>query len=368
MKFSCEGTDLISAVNTVARIGGGGRLINPILEGIKVLAKDGKVTFFATDLEMYIRKTIKADIKEEGQVVLPGKLLGEYVNKIGTGKITLTSQGDNCILEHGNNNRGSFSLFLLEEYPDLINLTTKPMFSILGGDLKELISKTTIFASTDGARPILKGVLFEIEQGKLTSVALDGFRLGRVENVIKVYGDVGRIVVPARSLEEVKKLIVDEKEDINVIVENKFMQIEIGPITFATRLIDGEFVNYKQVIPKDFPSNIVVERKAFASSVGRTRVFGVNENKVNLVELSISDKKVEISSMSERGGGNEVIDGNLTGHDIKISFDSNYLFDALNIIEDEFIKFSYSSPLSPCVITNTKPDNYLFLVLPLKTN
>jgi DNA polymerase-3 subunit beta len=366
MKFICESDDLKSAVAIVSH-GTNGKTINPILEGIKIAAEKDSVTFFATDLEIYLRKTIKADIKKGGTAILPGRLFADYAGKIDGGQISFTMEGDTAVIEHGDGNNGNFGCLPVAEYPDLINLAEKPAFTINARDLKDIISKTTIFASADNARPILRGVLFEIDQktSELTAVALDGFRLSKITKpVIKPASDT-KIIIPARSLDEIRKLLTDENEEISIIIENKFVQVAVGSTVFASRLIDGEFVNYKQIIPTEFTSSVVVETNALTSSIGRASLLARNE-KVNLVSLTVTDKQITIDANSELGKISERVPANLEGQDIKIAFNSKFLFDAINAGTDEFIKIAFNAPLSPCVITNAKGGDYLFLVLPIR--
>jgi len=364
MKFICESDDLKNAIAVVAHAASG-KTLNPILEGIKVVAGKDTVTFFATDLEIYLRKTIKADIKQEGDTVLPARLLADYISKIDGGQISFTAENDTAVIEHGDGNQGNFGCLSVKEYPDLISLDTKPAFELPAKELKDIITKTTLFAAVDNARPTLRGVLFELVGKDLTTVALDGFRLSKVtKTVSKSTGDM-KIIIPARALDEIKKLLVDENENIGIIVENKFVQVAVGSTTFASRLIDGEFVNYKQIIPTEFVSSVIVETNALTSSVGRASLLSRNE-KVNLVSLTITDKQITVDANSELGKINEKVPANLEGQDIKIAFNSKYLFDAINAGNDEFIKIAFNAPLSPCVITNAKAGDYLFLVLPVR--
>jgi DNA polymerase-3 subunit beta len=368
MKFICEGEDLRAAVATVSH-GTSGKTINPILEGIKITAEKNTVTFFATDLEVYIRKTIKADVRQEGSIVMPGKLFAEYVGKIDGGQIAFTGETDTAVIEHGGGNVGHFSCLPLKEYPDLINLSASPAFTIKAAELKDIISKTTLCAASDNGRPILRGVLFETDAAanNLTAVALDGFRLSKIIKPIIKPTVSTKIIIPARALDEMRKLLNDDKEGINIVIENKFVQISAGATVFASRLIDGEFVNYKQIIPAEFTSSVIVETAPFLASIGRASLlYGIN--KVNLVTLSVADKQIALTANNELGKINERVPANLDGKDLVIAFNSKYLFDAVNTINNEFIKLSFNTPLAPCVITNAKKDNYLFLVLPVRLN
>ena len=175
MKLKCDGLDLAEAVSTVSRAINA-RSLNPILEGIKLTAKDGMLTLAATDLEMYIQKTIRADVETEGIAIVPGRLFNEYVGKLGNFSVGLKLEGDNMQITHGEN-VGNFQCLLLIEYPDIVNINKKPHFTIKSDSLRDFITKTRISVSNDDSRPILKGILCEIGQDKITGVALDGYRL-----------------------------------------------------------------------------------------------------------------------------------------------------------------------------------------------
>ena len=365
MKLICDGLDLAEAVNVVARAANA-KAVNPILEGMKLVAKDGKLTLSATDLEIYANRTIRADIKVEGTVVVPGKLFSEYVRKISGSQISVTVEGNTVVINHGDS-VCNFQTLLLAEYPDIVKLKAKPHFEIKGDALRDFISKAIISASSDDSRPVLKGVLCEIKGSQLTGVALDGFRLSRVQKQIVNHGGDTKIIVPARALEEVRKLLGDDSSAVSITIENKFFEVSLSGTTFASRLIDGEFINYKQIIPATFDNNVVVERTSFEQSVERAGLL-VRNDKINLVTLKISDKKIGITSTNEIGKIAEVVDAKLTGKDISISFNAKYLFDALRASGNDFIKLQYTAETSPCVITGAKDGDYLFLILPVRTN
>jgi len=363
MKLTVDGQDLAEAISTASRATSA-RTINPILEGIKLTARDGTLTLAATDLEMYIQKTIRADIKSEGTVVVPGKLFNEYVGKLGNFSVELTLEGENMVIRHGEN-VCNFQTLVLVEYPDIINLDKKPHFSIKADMFKDFITKTRISVSGDDSRPILKGVLCEITGDKITGVALDGFRLSKIQKSIKNHANDISVVVPARSFDEIKKLIADDNGEVSIIIDNKFFQVSIGKTIFAGRLIDGDFINYSQIIPSAFESSVVVEKTAFEQAVERASLL-VRSDKINLVTLHIADKLISVTSNNEIGAIAEKVPAKLTGKDIKISFNAKYLYDVLRATSDEFVKINFNGELSPCTIENAKPADYLFLVLPVR--
>lgn len=365
MKFICDGEDLKTAVAIVAH-GTNSKTVNPILEGIKIVATGNEVTFFATDLELYIRKTIHADVKQEGSALLPGKLFCEYIGKIGKGQIIFTSSDTSAVIQHGDND-GNFSCMPVNEYPDLIDLNTKPLFYLRGGDLREVINKTAPFTAQDNARPVLRGALFDVDSNNntLTAVALDGYRLARVTKPLVRPTGSAKLIIPSRALEEMRRMLTDDNEEIGLIVEKKFVQITLGSTVFATRLIDGDFVNYRQIIPTEFNSSVVVETAPLLAAVGRAGLLA-GTNRINLLTLTTADKSLELYANNEMGQINERVPANLDGANIKIAFNSKYMFDALNTISDEFVKLSFTTPLAPCVVTSANRGDYLFLVLPVR--
>jgi DNA polymerase-3 subunit beta len=365
MKIICDGLDLADAISTVSRAISS-RASNPVLEGIKIVAKGKTVTLSATDLDIYLQKTIRADVKVDGSAVVPGRLFGDYIRKLTSQQISLTSEGSSIIINHGDS-VCNFQCLAIAEYPDIISLSSAPSFSIKSEALRDFIAKTVIFAGMDDSRPVLKGVLCELNKNQLTGVALDGFRLAHVtKDATNLKNDL-KIVVPARSMEEVKKLLSDDNGEVNVIVENKFFQVNIDGTTFAARLIDGEFINYKQIIPTTFESNIMVEKSAFESAVERAGLL-VRGDKINLITLKLADKQIGIISNNEIGKIAEKMPASLTGKDITICFNAKYLFDALRSTSDEYIKLSFNNEVSPCVITSAKEGDYLFLILPVRLN
>ena len=363
MKIICDGLDLAEASAVVARIANA-RAVNPILEGIKLVAAGGTLTLCATDLEIYVQKVIRADVKVEGTVLVPGRLFADYVKKLGGHQISITSEGSSVIITHGDN-VCSFQCLTLAEYPDIVNLNARAHFSIRPGDLRDVIAKCASSASQDDSRPVLKGICFELVGNKLTAVALDNFRLAKVEKEIANYGEDIKIILPARSLEEVKKMLGDEAGEISIVIENKFFQVNISKTVLASRLIDGIYVNYSEIMPASFASSVVVERVAFEDAVSRAGLL-THIDKVNLVSLKITDKQILATSNNDMGKIEEKVAAKLEGQDITLTFNAKYLHDALRNISSEFIRIDYNGEAMPCVITGAKQSDFLFLIVPVR--
>jgi DNA polymerase-3 subunit beta len=363
MKFICEGNDLAEAVSVVSRALSV-RTSDANLEGIKITAKDGMVTFCATDLEIYIQKVIRADIEKEGVALVPGKIFNDYCMKIGGNQVKIEMKGDTMCITHGENTC-DFQCLLLIEYPDVVNLDKKPHFSIKADELRDLITKTRISVSNDDAHPVLKGILCEIYKDKLVAVSLDSFRATRLEKPIKNHAAEARVIVPARSFDEIKKLIAEDNGEVGIIIDGKFFQVNMNKTSIAGRLIDGEYVDHKKIIPTAFESNAVVERTVFERAIERAGLL-IRNDKVNFVTLNIAERLITVNSANDIGKIAEKVATKLTGKDIKICFNARYLYDILHAANDEFIKISYNSESSPCIIDSAKPCDYMFLILPIR--
>ena len=201
------------------------KVTNPILEGIKISAEDNELTLSATDTDLSIEKKIKADVKVEGETVVPGKFITEFVKKLSNTDIELEVNEKNQLLIRYDGNESVIQCYNPVEYPGFRKLKTDEWFGISQKDLKSLISKTIFSVAMDDSRPILKGVLFDIDQKEISAVALDGYRLARVKK--KASANVKKqIVIPTRSLNEISKLLDDSDEIINVYIDTNAIMID----------------------------------------------------------------------------------------------------------------------------------------------
>jgi DNA polymerase-3 subunit beta len=366
MQVVCEGLDLCDAVITVSRAIGA-RTTNPILEGIKMVADEDVLTLSATDLELSIEKKIKAEVKVEGEVVVPGKFFSELVKKLTNEKIELKLNENNLMKIKYTDSETVIQCFPVYEFPSFQKLDSTDFFGISKKNFKNLISKTTFSVALDDARPILKGCLLEIEDGKVKAVALDGYRLALSVQKIKESNLSVSVVVPAKSLNEISKLLDDEDEIINVYLQRNFMMVDLNDCVITTRLLEGDFINYKQIIGNEFETKITVNKQQLEDALERASLLSkIGQN--NFVQFDLRDKLLSITSRSEIGNARENLNIVFGGKELVIAFNARYFMDALKVIQDEFINIKFNSAQNPCVITTFEgeEDRYLFLILPLR--
>lgn len=364
MKLICEGLDLSDAVLKVIKATAV-RTTNPILEGIKLSAKEDSLTLSATDLEISIEKTIPADVKIPGEVVVPGKFFADFVKKLSNEQIELSQTEQNTIKIKYTDSEGYLQCLAAEEFPVIKSLTNPEKITIGCSDLKELIDKTIFSVAIDDARPILKGCLFELDHGTLTSVALDGYRLAMVKSNVEASCPKLSCIVPARSLSEISKLINVENDKIDILISQNHLLINDGSIKIMTRLLEGEFINYRQVIPAQTNITIVVNKSQLEDALERASLLA-RMDKNNLVKFDIRDKVLTLTSASNIGNVTENLTISLEGKNLSIAFNARYLSDCMHSISDEFIKINFTSQIAPCTICSAEEDKYLYLILPVR--
>lgn len=364
MKIICDGADLSDAVLKVSK-GTSNKTTNPILEGIKVVAEEDFVTLSATDLELSIEKTIRGMVQIEGEMVVPGKFFSEYIKKLNNEQIELHVDDKNVLSIKYTDSVGKIQCLNASEFPQIKQLEDSQYFEMKEKDLKALITKSIYAVATEDVRPILKGVKLEITSEKITAVALDGYRLAVVKKPIVSTSAEFSCIVPARSLNEISKLLSDEEKPIKVNVGRNFLMVDIDNTKITTRLLEGDFINYNQIIPTDFNTNVVLNKEQLLDALERASLLSrVDRN--NLVKFDISDKVMVLSSKSEIGDIKENITISLKGNDLTIAFNARYFTEALRVTSDEFLKLNFTSSVSPCIITSNDSDEFLYLILPVR--
>lgn len=364
MNFRCDGLELSDAINKVIKATST-KTTSPILEGIKIEASGDTLTLSATDLEISIKKSIKADVLEEGVVVVPGKFFSDYIRTLSDEQLTFSQNEKGQLKINYGESEGFIQLMDYREFPFINDVQTDKSFSIKSGDLKTLIAKTIFAVATDDARPILKGELFEINDNQICGVTLDGFRLAMVNKTIENSHGSYKVLVPARSLGEVNKLLPDNDEIIKVFVSDNYVKFDLIDSILTSRLIEGDFFNYKQIIHNNFTTSVTVNREQLLKVIDRACILSkVDRN--NLVKFDIKENVLTITANSETANITENLNIGLTGEDLVIAFKSRYFSESLHASNDDSIKLSFNTAISPCIITPTDSEEYLYLILPVK--
>jgi len=365
MKLIANANDLSIALGQVIKAASN-KSTNPILEGILLKASAGTLTLIATDLEIAIERTCQADVKIEGETVVSGRLFTDFMRKIGEPQVELTLIDGRLKVKYGDNET-MLSVFAAADYPKIPTLTEAQTFTIVRRELKDLINKIKLSVSLDDSRPVLKGALLEISDITLTGVALDGYRLAKCTKSIEKTSAMMSAIVPLRALQEIAGLL-DESEDlVEVGIQKNYIMVSLEHTQLISRLLDGDFINYRQIIPLEFTTSVIVPKSLFEQSIERATLLAKAE-KTYLVKFNLSQETLHITSNSELGNISEKVPVRITGNEIAIAFNAKYFIDLLKTASVDHIQLKMNEPSQPCVVlpSGAVEDEFLYLVLPVR--
>ena len=363
MLVSCHGIELSDAFLSVSKAISN-KITNPILEGIKIVAEGDILTLSATDTDLSIERKIRANVKTEGEAVVPGKFITEFIKKLTNEMIELELNEKNQMIIKYDDSHSIIQCYNAAEYPAFRSVDTTKYFGIAKKDLKTIINKTIFSVSVDDSRPILKGVLFDIDKNTLNAIALDGYRLAKVKkNIVSDFET--KIVIPAKSLGEISRLLDDSEELINVYVDRNTLMVDFGETKVTTKLLEGDFVNYKQIISANYETVCVINKAQFEDALERASLLS-KVGQGNCVKFEVKEKNLCITSNSELGNVKENVAINMTGKELLIAFNARYFIENLKANSDEFVKICFNSSANPCVIVPVEGDEFLYLILPVR--
>lgn len=363
MKIITTKSNLLDCINIVQK-SVSSKTTLPILEGILFDAKNGKLKLTATDLELGIETLSGVDVIEPGRIVLSSRIVGEIVRKLPDADVEIETVENNLV--YIKSESSSFKIVSLphEEFPELTSVKKENGITITQRAFKEMIRQTIFAVSTDEIRPILTGVLFDITGDKLTMVALDGFRMAVRWNGI-INDNNFKAVIPGKSLSEVGKILNDNEEPVNIYFTKNHILVQIEDTIVVSRLLEGEFINYKQIIPSDYKIKVKVSSDKLMDSCDRAALFAKDSSN-NMIKFEIADDLMIIMSNSQNGDVHEEVKIQKEGNDIEIAFNAKYFMDVLKVIESDEITIEFTTNVSPSIIRPCDETGYLYLVLPAR--
>ena len=364
MKVKCQGAELSDALAKVTKALPIKRS-NPILDGVKITAQGDILTLFATDLELAIEKKINAEVLIEGECVIPGKLFADYAKKIEDEELELDLEQDHSLLIRYLDSEVKIKGYDPEDYPIFKEVSKERSFNVMKKEFKQLINKIIFNVATDEARPALRGCCLNIKEDHVEGVASDGYRLGLVKVPIINNGIIETIVIPAKSMMELSRLIDDEDESMTVYVDRNYVMVDDELKTkVVTRLIAESYISYSKIIQTAFDSVVTVDKKSIENAIDRVSLINRNSKRY-CVKFDIKENVMTLSAESEDGNVNEKVPVTLNGKDLTAGFNSKYVMDCLKAIDDEYITLNFTSSTAPAIIKGPG-ENWLYLILPLR--
>lgn len=364
MWFTCEKNILQEAINTVQKATSN-KTTYPILEGILIKAIDNKVILTATDLDLGIETFINANVHQNGSIVLNSKLFGEFVRKLPNDDLTLKIENNNVSITC---QKSEFTLIgnNPEEFPQLPVINENSMYEVSQDILRNMIRQTIVAIAQDETRPILTGVLFEVKDEILSFVALDGYRLAIKSVNINNKNNISA-VIPGKTLNEISKILEPSENMVKITFTPNHILFNLGNTKIISRLLDGDFINYRQILPDEYRLRVKANVGELLDSIERASLLA-REGRTNLITFDITEDKLIITSNSQMGKVYEEVKINLEGNELRIRFNARYFLDVLRIIDSEEIYLEFSTNVSPCIIKKADSDDYIYLVLPVRIN
>lgn len=364
MKISCEKALLLFGISTSFRAVSSKSTI-PALEGLLLHASD-TLSITGYNLETGIKTNVSATIIEEGSIVLPARLFSEIVRKLPDNTITITVTDLSVFIQCG---QSEFTLMGLspEDFPNLPEVDLLNSFTMEEKNLHNCLAQTGFAISDNESRPIHTGSLFEVNKEQVTIVAVDGFRLAlRRENVLTSQGEFS-FVVPGSALSEVEKICRDGDTPVTITVGAKHILFQMDETMLVSRRLEGEFLAWKQAIPKENPIRLVADTKMLLQSIERVSLI-INEKLKSPLRCQFSSNELSISTKNAIGSAYDSCPITGDGESLEIGFNHRYLMDALKAAPADEICLSLSTSVSPCVISpiEGEEENFLYMVLPVR--
>jgi len=364
MKFSCE-TYLIQQAVAIASRSTASKSPIPALEGLLIEAgQDVKITGY--DLKKGIYTSFPADVAEPGAVVLKAKLLGEIVRSLPDGIVSISTEGNKAFIHCG---ASDFTVLGTDsgEYPELPSVDKQSAVHIPQNILGKMIRQTSFAVSDNESRPVYTGALFDIKEGALTIVAVDGYRLAlRKEEIQADCGDCS-FVVPGNALSDVDKLCADTEDSAEISVGTKHISFSIGDTVLVSRRLEGEFINYRKSIPTQFGTKAVVERDSLLRAVSRVSLV-IDEKTKSPIRLFVNEESIDLSCRTGIGNADDQCPAKVEGSaQLTIGFNNRYLLDALKVAPADELTLGLNTASSPAVLVPTDgSDSFAYMILPVR--
>lgn len=364
MKFSCGKKVFSDAVNIIQRAVSTKTTL-PALEGILLKAADNKITLTSNDLEIGMTTTLSANVTEPGDIVLNAKLFSEILRKLPSDRVDILS--DEKLLTTVTSGASEFTILGIpsSEFPETPALTDCEKFSVSQNILASMIRQTLFCISSDDTKPVHTGSLFELSENQIRIVSVDGFRLAirteKINNDLKL-----KFVVPGKTLSEILKMLSPDSEDpINMCIGRRHILFEINGYTIISRLLEGDFLDYHNVIVNASSSEIRINVRNFTDSIERASLL-ISDRLKSPVRCVFEKDLIKVTCSTASGKVYDEIPASLSGDALEMGFNNRYLLDALKACECDEIRVFLNGPLSPMRMYPSDGENFIFLVLPVR--
>lgn len=368
MKLSLTQENLSRALSAVGRIVSS-RSTLPVLSNVLLSAEGNHLRLSATNLEIGIHYVVRGKVDEEGTLTVPARLFTDFVSSLPGGNIELESHDYNLQVRttHYQSHLNGISA---EEYPLIPRVSGSPLITLPASRIKQALQQVVVAASLDEARPVLAGVYLFCEDGELVVVATDSYRLAE-RRLALPEGSTGElsVIVPARTIQELIRLLGDDEGELELYLEDNQVMFKLDDIELVSRLIEGSFPPYQQIIPKETETGFEIDTAEFSRITKVASLFARENNGSVRLEIKAEGEVKLISSDSEVGGNTSSAECTALGDDGEVALNARYLSEALAVMGSENVQFGLSGRLNPCVMhpAGDGAEDYMHIIMPLRT-
>lgn len=366
MELTVTQENLARALTAVGRVASTKTQL-PILGNILLRTDKNRLLVAATNLEIATTQYIGAKVSKPGAITIPARLVSEFISNLPTGPVDLKVINDNLHIKSKNYN-SIINGVIADDFPELptINESSSIRYTVKTEDFKQAVSQTIITASNDSTRPVLTGVYWHSYEGNLVLAATDGYRLSE-RQLVKTTSEVSAII-PTQTLQEVLRTTVETSEEVDILFDETQVRFRINEAEIISRLIDGNFPDYRQLIPKKSDTNIIIDKTEFIRIVKIAGLFARESGGSINITADEEKKNISIHSIASQLGENtSEATVKITGGG-QVTLNSRYLTEALSVVDGDIVEFSFSGKIAPCLLKSTDKDtNYYHIIMPLKS-
>lgn len=356
-------THALSAVGRVANT----KTQLPILSNILLRTDGSRLLVAATNLEIAITQYIGAKITKPGAITIPARLMSEFISSLPKESVELKVVNDNLHIKSGTYN-SIINGYVADEFPELptINESASIQYSIKVEDFKKAVSQTIITSSSDSTRPVLTGVYWHSFENQLYLAATDGYRLSE-RRLVETKSEL-KVIIPTQTLQEVMRNITDDSSEIDILFDDTQVRFRINDAEIISRLIDGNFPDYRQLVPESSETTVTLNKSDFVRITKIAGLFARESGGSVTLTADKMKRTLSIHSIASQMGENTSEATADVTNDGQITLNSRYLSEALSVIDGEKVEFSFSGKIAPCILKSTDPNtNYYHIIMPLKS-
>lgn len=375
MQLTCQQAELHRALAHVSRAVARKSTL-PVLSNVLLSAEEGRLRLTATNLEIAITAALPARVVAPGRLTVRADLLTDFISNLANDEVTLQADAKSLTLSVScGYSKANIKGIPAEDFPTIPEIGEQvPTARIDGELLREMVAQVAFAAATDDSRPVLAGVLLEFQGATLTMAAADGFRLSvRTAELDEAVAEDVSIIVPARGLQELARSVADSEGTIDLLVTPNRSQLlaRSGPIEFQSRLIDGHFPEFRQIIPKSYTTRVVVSREGFLAAARRAKIFAQSNNEVVRLRIVPGDSELDPGSLvvsaqaAEAGDNEDLLTASVEGPAAQIAFNGRYLTDVLSVMKASDVALEMTSPNAAGVFRPVGDSSFTHVIMPM---